>query len=161
VGLAQLKKLDQILDIQKRNHNILLAELQNLSMIEFVASPDPEQNTCSYLSFFLPSGEVATQVVTALQHEGLPCAYWYDSKWHYIRKWGHLKNGSWMNRLYNDQKKEILHYSNQAFQVSDAIMSKCISIAISLSWTEVQTKERGKRIADVINKIVVANTVTI
>jgi 8-amino-3,8-dideoxy-alpha-D-manno-octulosonate transaminase len=160
VGLAQIRKLDQILAVQRRNHDLLLSELKNLSTTEFVDVPDPEGNTCSYLSFFLPSGELARQTVAALQGEGLPCAYWYDSKWHYIRKWGHLKNGSWMNRLYNDQKKEILHYSNQAFQVSDAIISRCISVAVSLSWTEAQAKERGEKIAEVINRVVVANTVT-
>jgi len=39
------------------------------------------------------------------------------------------------------------------FSVSDSIMNRCISSAISLAWTEEQIKEKGEKIADVVKKV--------
>ena len=87
----------------------------------------------------------------------LPVHYWYESNWHYIRRWGHFKNGSWMNRLYNDQKKEIMHYSNQVFPISDSIMSRCLSVGINLTMSEEDSRNRGAEMAQIINNVIIRN----
>jgi len=79
--------------------------------------------------------------------------YWFDNNWHYIRKWDHLKNSITLNSLHPDLKAQVLHHANKDFAASDAIMGRCISTAISLTWTEDQINEKGAKMVKVIQKI--------
>ncbi|PQJ10675.1 L-glutamine--2-deoxy-scyllo-inosose aminotransferase KanB [Flavipsychrobacter stenotrophus] len=160
VGLAQVRRLDEFLTLQKKNHSIIYNALKQVEGVTFRVIPDPSGDTGSFVSFFLPTEEMTRDAVAAFAAEGIGGNfYWYDNNWHYIRKWQHLQSGSWMNRFYDEQKKQVLHYANQAFPVSDAIMSRCISSSISLVWTEEQAQERGNKMADVLKKIIVGATV--
>ncbi len=160
VGLAQVRRLDEFLTLQKKNHSIIYNALKQVEGVTFRVIPDPSGDTGSFVSFFLPTEEMTRDAVAAFAAEGIGGNfYWYDNNWHYIRKWQHLQSGSWMNRFYDEQKKQVLHYANQAFPVSDAIMSRCISSSISLVWTEEQAQERGTKMADVLKKIIVGATV--
>jgi 8-amino-3,8-dideoxy-alpha-D-manno-octulosonate transaminase len=155
VGLAQIRKMDYFLELQRRNHRIIYNCLKNISGISFRRIPDAEGDTGSFLSFFLPTAEQAKAVALALADANIGGnPYWYDNNWHYIRKWEHLKNTSFLNRIPDEQKQAIMHYANQAFAPSDAIISRCISSAINLGWTEEQAKERGEKMAEIINKTV-------
>jgi 8-amino-3,8-dideoxy-alpha-D-manno-octulosonate transaminase len=160
VGLAQIRRLAEFLELQKRNHNIIYNSLKHVEGLTFRSIPDPEGNTGSFLSFFLPTEEMAREAAAGFAAAGIGGNfYWYDNNWHYIRKWQHLQNGSWMHHLHDEQKKQVLHYTNQAFPVSDAIMSRCISSSISLLWNENQAKERGDKMADVLHKVMTGNRV--
>jgi 8-amino-3,8-dideoxy-alpha-D-manno-octulosonate transaminase len=79
--------------------------------------------------------------------------YWYDNNWHYVRKWDHLKNNLALNSLSDAQQSALKQLSSQKFSASDAIMSRCISSAISLLWTEAQIREKGDRINSAIRKV--------
>jgi 8-amino-3,8-dideoxy-alpha-D-manno-octulosonate transaminase len=46
-----------------------------------------------------------------------------------------------------------MKHANKDFSPSDAIMSRCISTAISLLWTEEQIKEKGENILAVVRKV--------
>jgi 8-amino-3,8-dideoxy-alpha-D-manno-octulosonate transaminase len=160
VGLAQIRKLSQFLEMQKRNNRIIYDALKDVPGITFRVIPDPAGDTGSFLSFFMPTEDMARGAVAEMAAAGIPGNfYWYDNNWHYIRKWQHLQNGSWMYRLPEDQKKGVMHYSNMAYPASDAIMSRCISSSISLLWDEAAAKERGQRIAEILKKVIAANTI--
>ena len=79
--------------------------------------------------------------------------YWFANNWHYISKWDHLKNAQTLNRMSADQTNALLQLAQTAFPQSDAIMSRCISTAISLVWTEEQIQEKGTKMAAIINKV--------
>lgn len=156
VGLAQVRRLQEFLTLQRKNHGIIMNALKQVEGVTFRIIPDPTGDTGSFVSFFLPTEEMTREAIAALNAAGIGGNfYWYDNNWHYIRKWQHLQSGSWMNRFYDEQKKQVLHYANQAFPVSDAIMSRCISSSISLTWTEEQAQERGNKIAEVLRKVIV------
>ena len=158
VGLAQVRRLQEFLQLQKRNHGIIYNTLKNIEGITFRRIPDPAGDAGSFLSFFLPTEELARDAVAGLQEAGVGGNfYWYDNNWHYIRKWQHLQSGSWMHRLYEEQKKQVMHYTNQAFAPSDAIMSRCISSLISLLWDETQAQDRADKIAEVLKKVIVGS----
>lgn len=155
VGLAQIRKLSGILTKQKKLHQLLKAELDSVSGIAFKSITPGAEDSCTHLTILLPSQIITQEVVAALEAEEMPFAYWYDSKWHYIRKWEHFKNGSWMNRLYDDHKRHILQHTNLAFPASDIIMNRCISFAISLRWTEAEASERGRKLASIIQSVLI------
>jgi len=160
VGLAQIRRLAEFLAIQRKNHSIIASALRNIEGLSFRRIPDAEGDTGSFLSFFLPTETMARATVAAFAEAGIAGNfYWYDNNWHYIRKWQHLQSGAWMNRMPEQQKLKVLHYTNQAFAASDAIMSRCISSSISLLWTEEQAQNRAQQMAGIIKNVIAKHAV--
>lgn len=162
VGLAQIKRVDEFLVIQKKNHSLLKNILAQVPGVSFRHVPDPVGDSCSFVSWFLPSKEITQAVVNEMKKEGILPGnfYWYDNNWHYIRKWEHLKNSTTLNALHPELRARVMEQANKDFSVSDAIMSRCISTAISLLWTEEQIKEKGEKMVGVIQKILKEQSVS-
>ena len=162
VGLAQVRKLDQFLAIQKKNQQQLKAILSTVPEISFRSIPDPEGDICSFLSWFLPTEEVTKAVVAELKQQGILAGsfYWFDNNWHYIRKWDHLKHSITLNALHPDLKAAVMQQANKDFAASDAILSRCVSTAISLLWTEEQIKEKAERMVSSIKKVLAQQAVS-
>ncbi len=161
VGLAQIKRLNEFLTLQKKNNTALKNILATVPEISFRKIPDPEGDSCSFISWFLPNTEITKAVVAELKAQNILAGnfYWFDNNWHYIRKWDHLKNSTTLNALSPEHKEKIMHHANKDFSASDAVMSRCISTAISLVWTEEQIKEKGEKIVAVIKKVLSDHTV--
>lgn len=161
VGLAQIKRVDEFLAIQNKNHMLLKSILSTIPEISFRSIPDPEGDSCTFLSWFLPSEDLTRNVVAVLKEKGTLAGnfYWFDNNWHYIRKWDHLKNATSLNRLHQDQKDALTKLAHQDFSASDRVMSRCISTSISLLWSEEQIREKGesivKAVKEVLNKAAV------
>ena len=155
VGLAQIKRLHEFLSIQKKNHTQLKNMLAQIPEVSFRRIPDPAGDSCSFVSWFLPTEEITRAVVNELKAQNILAGnfYWYDNNWHYIRKWDHLKNSTTLNALHPDLKAQVIHHANKDFAASDAVMSRCISTAISLVWSEEQIKEKGEKMVQCIKKI--------
>jgi 8-amino-3,8-dideoxy-alpha-D-manno-octulosonate transaminase len=155
VGLAQLRKLDQFIAINKKNHTQLKLILSELPEISFRTIPDPDGDIYSHLSWFLPTEEATRAVVAELKQQNILAGnfYWYDNNWHYIRKWDHLRQAATLNKLHEQQEKALRALNASSFPASDRIMSRCISTAIGLLWTEEQTREKGEKIAAAVKKV--------
>jgi 8-amino-3,8-dideoxy-alpha-D-manno-octulosonate transaminase len=155
VGLAQVKRLPEFLAIQKKNHAQLKSILTEVPEISFRRIPDPAGDSCTFLSWFLPTEEITRAVVNEMKAEGILPGnfYWYDNNWHYIRKWDHLKNATTLNALHPDLKAEVIHHATKDFAASDAVMGRCISTSISLLWSEEQIKEKGEKIVALIRRV--------
>ena len=155
IGLGQIKKLDKFLAIQKKNHTALKSILSAIPEISFRRIPDPAGDSCTFLSWFLPTEDMTRAVVNELKAQNILAGnfYWFDNNWHYIRKWDHLKNATTLNRLHPDHKAAVIHHATKDFSASDAIMSRCISTAIGLTWTDDQIKEKGEAIIKIVKKV--------
>jgi 8-amino-3,8-dideoxy-alpha-D-manno-octulosonate transaminase len=162
VGLAQIRKLEGFLDIQKRNHAQLKAVLEQISDISFRRIPDPAGDSCTFLCWFLPNREITAAVVSELKTQGIMAGnfYWFDNNWHYIRRWDHLKEVKSLHALSLEQQAALLKLESQDFSESDAIMSRCICTSISLLWTEDQIREKGEKIVAVIRQVLQQKGVT-
>ena len=163
VGLAQIKRLHEFLTIQKKNHSILKNILSAIPEISFRIIPDEEGDSCTFLSWFLPTEEITRAVVNELKEQNILAGnfYWYDNNWHYIRKWDHLKNAQALNTLNPLQHEALMKLQTQNFSAGDAIMSRCISTSISLVWSEEQVKEKGEKIAAAVKKVLSNSSVTV
>ena len=155
IGLAQIRKVDRVLQIQKRNHQQLKDILASLPEISFRVIPDPEGDSCTFLSWFLPTEEITREVVASLKEQNILAGnfYWYDNNWHYIRKWDHLKTAASLHNISDAQKDALLKLNRQSFAASDAVMSRCISTSIGLLWTEEQIREKGGKMVDTVTKV--------
>ncbi len=155
VGLAQIKRLNEFLTIQKKNHAQLKAILAQVPEVSFRRIPDPAGDSCSFISWFLPTEELARAVVAELKAQGILPGnfYWFDNNWHYIRKWDHLKNAVTLNALSPEIKARVTEQANKDLSASHALMSRCISTSISLLWTGDQLKEKGDKMVAAIRKV--------
>ena len=158
VGLAQIKKLDTFLSIQKKNHASLKSILSSIPEVSFRRIPDEAGDSCTFLSWFLPTEEAIRAVVAELKAQNIIAGnfYWYDNNWHYIRKWDHLKNSVTLNALHPELKAAVIHHATKDFTASDTIMGRCVSTAIGLLWTEEQLKTKGEQMVNVIRKVLSA-----
>ncbi len=163
VGLAQVKRVEEFLAIQRKNHAALKTILATVPEISFRRVPDEAGDSCTFLSWFLPTAEITKAVVETLKAQGILAGnfYWFNNNWHYIRKWEHLKTGATLSALSPEIKEKVMHHANKDFGASDAIMSRCVSTAISLTWTEEQIKEKGEKIVDAIKQVVSEQVIAI
>ncbi|GAA4740425.1 DegT/DnrJ/EryC1/StrS family aminotransferase [Flavisolibacter ginsenosidimutans] len=161
VGLAQVKRVDEFLAIQKKNQTALKNILSAIPQISFRKLPDPDGDSCTFLSWFLPTEELTRAVITEMKAQGIAGGnfYWFDNNWHYIRKWDHLKNASSLHPLHDEQRKALQALASQDFSASDAVMSRCVSTSISLLWTEEQVKEKGEKMVAAINKVLASESI--
>jgi 8-amino-3,8-dideoxy-alpha-D-manno-octulosonate transaminase len=155
VGLAQFRKLDAFLSIQKKNHQYLQTQLSQIPSLKFRTIPDPSGDSYTFLSWFLPSRELTEAVVEELKSQQIFTGnfYWFEHNWHYIRKWDHLKKEKTLNRLTPGQSVALNRLDSQDFSKSDGIMSCCISTAIGLTWTDEQLHEKASRLTAAIKKV--------
>ena len=153
VGLAQLRKLDSMLERQRKHKKQLKDALSQCPAIRFRSIPDETGDSATFLSFFLPDEEKTRAVVRGLGEAGVDGVfYWYDNNWHYIRKWEHLKGMKTAATLAADKLGDLPDYANLQLPQSDGIISRTISMLIKLSWTEQDVSERIEKMNGVLNK---------
>ena len=153
VGLAQLRKLDRILETQRRNKSLIKSAMAGVPGIAFRELPDPDGDSATFLSFFMPDLALARQAVKALAAAGVDgCFHWFDNNWHYIRKWEHFRQLTAAARLAIEALPNRPDYSAVDVSASDAIMARTISMQIKLGWTADQVQERAATVARVLKE---------
>lgn len=154
VGLAQIRKLDTFLAIQRKHNQILRSYMEQVPGISFRVVPDPSGDSASFLSWFLPSQAHTEKAIEALKAAGIFAGnfYWFANNWHYIKKWDHLKNVQSLYALNDAQQNALKKLQTIEFKASDSIMSRCVSTAISLVWTEEQVHAKGAQFLKVLKE---------
>jgi len=142
VGLAQLNKLDRILEIQRNNKFAIKDAMTDLPGVSFRYIPDAKGDSATFLSFFLPTEDKARQIAANLSQNGVGCPYWYDNNWHYYKKWHHLTQMKRSAKLAFELADSLPDYKNTALEESDNIMKRTISMQIMLSWTKEDIEKR-------------------
>jgi len=143
VGLAQLRKLDWILETQRRNKAAIKTAMQAIDGVEFRQLPDPEGDSATFLTFFMPDLNAARKAVATLSEAGVDgCFHWFDNNWHYIRKWDHFHSLKAAARLPVQALPNRPDYRAVSLPASDAIMQRAISMQIKLGWTAEQLQQR-------------------
>ena len=143
LGVAQLRKLDDILAIQRRHKAMIKSALADIEEIQFRHLPDPEGDNAGFISFMLPTAARAMEINQKLALAGVDgCFYWYANNWHYLKNWQHIKQLSAPARLPVTLNLELPDYANISLPQSEHIMSRTLSLLIKLSWSEQAIAER-------------------
>lgn len=154
VGLAQLRKLDGILERQRAHKKALKEALGKFSNIEFRKIPDEEGDSATFLTFLLPDGSSAAEAVSRLARAGVDgCFYWYDNNWHYFRKWDHLKKLRSAARLPITLLDAHPAYDQLQLPQSDHIMRRTISMLIKISWTKDDLSKRIEKMVTALEGV--------
>lgn len=123
VGLAQLRKLDKIVSLQRENHALIWDKLRDLPEIQLRSEPEGSISTADALVLLLKSPLHARICRDELLKKGLstkilPEAY----TWHFAETWSHMP--------------ELKHYSasgssTPTYSQSRDILQRALSIPIS------------------------------
>ncbi len=155
VGLAQIKRLDEFIDIQKTNYTILRNALEGVPEVSFRRVPEGGVESYAFMSFFLPDEATAKKVHQALGNGGVDaCFYWFDNNWHYYRKWEHLTNLKSLGKLPSEIKNQLPDYSKADFSQSDHWVSRTISCLIKLGWSDDEVQQRAQKMAEIIKSTI-------
>lgn len=160
VGIAQLRKLDHTLELQKKNYTILREALQDIPEITFRKVPESGVESYAFLSIFLPSEDTAKKGHKALGAHAIDaCFYWFDNNWHYYKKWEHLFEQKSLGKLSQEQQDGLVK-NKHSFPDSDHWVSRTISCLIKVGWSEEQVKERALKMKEALQSVFQQNTVS-
>lgn len=154
VGLAQIARLDDFIDIQKKNYTILRSALAEIPGLTFRRVPENGVENYSFLNFYMPTEDLARKTIKALSDVGVDaCFYWYDNNWHYYRKWDHLKDLKSLGPLSVEIKNSMPDYHKSDFSQSDHWVGRNISGLIKLGWSAEEVSERAKKMTEAIQSV--------
>lgn len=151
VGLAQIKRFDEFIGLQKKHYTIIRNELEKIPQVVFRTVPEGGEESYAFINFFLPSLEITRKVSAVFKAEGIDaCFHYYDNNWHYVRKWQHLLEAKSLFPLSNELKKGLNRLKLQDFKQSDDYIGRNLSCLIKLSWTEKDVTARALKMGQII-----------
>ena len=140
IGLAQLAKLDYIVEEQRKNKAALKEAAAGIRGVTFRNILDEQGDSATFLAFFLPDAEKALAVNQALKENGAGSIYFADNTWHYYPKWEHLINGSTLARsgwpFRDDGSKRKVVYDPGVLPASAAIIDRLLVYQIPVVLPE-------------------------
>jgi len=155
VELAQFRRIDEFLALQKKHYSILRHALETIDGVTFRTVPEGGVESYAFLNFFLDDLETARSVIQSFKDNGVDvCFHYYDNNWHYIRKWEHLKDKKSLYPLSQELKNGLNYLKNKDFSKSDHFIGRNISCLIKLSWTEEEAHQRAETMANCIKKVI-------
>uniref|UniRef100_A0A7C4EUB1 DegT/DnrJ/EryC1/StrS family aminotransferase n=1 Tax=Desulfomonile tiedjei TaxID=2358 RepID=A0A7C4EUB1_9BACT len=97
IGLAQISKLNKILERQRQNAGVIVNALQNLSQVQMRSLPAHSTDSCTHVCFFLPDAQTALEYHKKFTEKGFAAIYFRNNLWHYLGNWEHLlaKKTAW------------------------------------------------------------------
>jgi 8-amino-3,8-dideoxy-alpha-D-manno-octulosonate transaminase len=130
IGIAQLARLDDMIEAQKINKKALRDSVSRLPGVTFRTLVDEEGDSATFLAFFLSSREKAKSVNRILQDNGAGAISFADNTWHYYPKWEHLLNGSAISKsnwpFTDHEGRRRVVYDPQNLPGSAEIMSRLL-----------------------------------
>ncbi len=145
IGLAQLAKLDYIVEEQRKNKAALKEAAAGIRGVTFRNILDEQGDSATFLAFFLPDAEKALAVNQVLKENGAGAIYFADNTWHYYPKWEHLINGSTLARsgwpFRDDGSKRKVVYDPGVLPASAAIIDRLLVYQIPVLLPESRLKQ--------------------
>ena len=160
IGVAQTRKVPQIIEINNRHKKALVNILSTIDGVGFAKLSDPSGDSATFLNLLLPDTTIAQQVVAAFNEAGIGgFNYWYTNMYHFINQWNHLKDLKTASKLTVELVGAPQDYKNLDIPKSQATVGRLISFGIRCTWTDEEVKQLGQNIAACINKVLVVDKV--
>ena len=145
IGIAQLAKLDSMIEAQKKNKDRLKAAVVQIRDVEFRELLDPAGDSATFLAFFLPDGGRRREVGRVLQEHGAGAICWAENNWHFFPRWEHLLGASTQTRsgwpfMEPGGRRRVI-YDKDALPNSAALLERSLSYPISINMSEERLQE--------------------
>jgi 8-amino-3,8-dideoxy-alpha-D-manno-octulosonate transaminase len=136
VGLAQLKKIEYILQKQRENKKQIKEGIKDIKNIEFRELPDEGGDAGDTLIFFLEDREKASQFAKLLKGKGLGTKNLPDAiNWHFAGTWNHI-------------------FSNcHLWPKSEALLRRAIALPIMVDMSQEQINKIIQAVYEISEKV--------
>jgi 8-amino-3,8-dideoxy-alpha-D-manno-octulosonate transaminase len=154
IGLAQMRKVPQMIADNKRNKKYLKNRLKEIDGLTFRNLPDEDGDSATFINFMFPSKELTEKAFNQFASDGVSgVAYWYTNMYHFINQWDHIKNASYPSRLAIHEIGCSQDYKTLELPKSQDVMSRMASIGIRCTWTEDELERYGDQLVNSIKKV--------
>ena len=155
VGLAQMRRLDDVIKLSLRNKAIIKNILSSIDGVSFRYMPDPEGDSGTFLNFFLKDTEAAQKVMDQFAKDGISGNnYWFTNMYHFLNQWDHIKELRSAAPLAIHHFGAPQDYKNLELPKSQEVIGKLISLGIRASWSELEANEMGEKMKQSILKAI-------
>jgi 8-amino-3,8-dideoxy-alpha-D-manno-octulosonate transaminase len=142
VGLAQFRKIDYMLETQRKNKVALVQTLSAFPDIEFRTIPDEAGDAATFLSFFFPDEATTLRAIESMTAHGVEGVhYWYNNNFHYLKNWEHIQALQAPAKLPVHDDQDRPSYNHLDFPVTEGLMKRMISLIIKVGWTPEQLND--------------------
>jgi 8-amino-3,8-dideoxy-alpha-D-manno-octulosonate transaminase len=126
VGLAQLRKLDDVVRRQRTNRDAMWRAIADLPDVKPRAVPTGSQETADALVFEVPEAEIAREIRTQLLAVGSATKILPEAvTWHFAGTWSHMPE---LVSAHGDLAT--------AFPATAARLSRCVSLPVVVKMAE-------------------------
>ena len=144
IGLAQLKKLDFIIEKQRENKKYLKDGIKDISGIEFREIPNQDGDASDTLIFFVETREKALNIAENLSKEGIGTKNLPDAiNWHFAGTWTHI--------FYNYPEYDGKNLE-QVWPQSTDYLRRAIALPIMVNTTKEELDEIIVKLHAVLNQ---------
>ena len=144
IGLAQLKKLDFIIEKQRENKKYLKDGIKDISGIEFREIPNQDGDASDTLIFFVETREKALNIAKNLSMEGIGTKNLPDAiNWHFAGTWTHI--------FYNYPEYDGKDLE-QVWPQSTDYLRRAIALPIMVNTTKEELEEIIVKLHTVLNQ---------
>ena len=154
IGLAQMRKVPQMVADNKKNKKYLKNRLREIDGLTFRCLPDEDGDSATFVNFMFPTKEITEKAFNQFASDGVGgVAYWYTNMYHFINQWDHIKNASYPSRLAIHELGCSQDYKTLELPKSQDVMSRMASIGIRCTWQEDELIQFGDQLVNSIKKI--------
>ncbi len=144
IGIAQLSKIDYILEQNKKNYSIYMEELSSIKGLKFREIPNNCVPLHDCLIFMFDSKKEANECLTNFEKNKISTKNVPDAiKWHFAIHWTHMLGNMELT------KQDLL----SKLKNSENILSKSIAIPIFVKSSEADVLDNAIKIKEIISKI--------
>ena len=145
LGIAQLRKLDYMIEQQRKHKNVLKEAASVIPGVTMRNTVDPSGDTATFFAFILANKEQCQRVNAHLKEKGVGAINFSENSWHYFPEWEHLLSGSTLARSgwpfkTPDDKRRIV-YSPDMLPKSAAIMERTLVYPIQVKMDAGKLRE--------------------
>jgi len=90
LGLAQLSKLDDMIERQQQNQALIRETVASIEGLTMRVLPEKGKDSFTHLCFFLPDALKAKEFHKAITSKGVSAIYFRNNLWHFLPNWEHL-----------------------------------------------------------------------
>ncbi len=94
IGIAQLQKLDAMIESQKKTKSILKEAASSIAGVKFRALVDEAGDSATFCCFILESKDHCLRVNKVLAENNAGAINFGENTWHFYPRWEHLLAGS-------------------------------------------------------------------
>jgi len=140
IGLAQLAKLDSMIERQKMHKERLQNAASAIPGVTMRRTIDPQGDTATFFSFLLAGKEHCRRVNDHLKAQGAGAINFSENTWHFYPQWEHLLKGATLTSsgwpFTTPAGKRRVVYSPEFLPRSAAIMERTLVYPIAINMEE-------------------------